>query len=63
MGLVMVHHTTEKNPSEVPYCNTSFSSEIRNDRHYTGVNVNMDLVLEVSDLEKRFMCHFQLKEG
>jgi len=63
MGLDMVHLTTEKYPPESPHCNTPFSGQIQNGRHYTRLNFQMDLVLEVSDIEIRFMCHFQLIEG
>ena len=63
MGLVVVHLTTEKNPPESPHCNTSFSGEIQNGRHYTKHNIHMDLVLEEGNLEIRLKCHFQLNVG
>ena len=59
----MVHHTTEKNPPESPHCNTSFSGEIQNGRQSTDNYIHMDLVLEVSDLEIRFRCRYQLNVG
>ena len=59
----MVHHTTEKTSTESSHGKTSFSARIQNDRHYTGDNIHMDLVLEVKDLEIRFMCHFTLNVG
>ena len=56
----MVQHSTEKNPPESTHGKTSFSAEIQNGRHYTGAYSHMVLVLEVKDLEIRFMCYFTL---
>ena len=63
MGLGMVHLTADKNPTESPHCKTLFTGEIQNGRHYARVNIYMDLVLELSDLEIRFKCPFQLNLG
>ena len=61
MGLDMVHYTTEKNPPpQIPPLQHAIFVQIQNSRHYTGVNVQMDLVLEVSDLGMWFKCRFKL---
>ena len=60
MGLDMVHYTTEKNPQNPPLQHAIFV-QIHNSRHYTGVNVQMDLVFEVSDLGMCFKFQTYLK--
>ena len=63
IGQVMLHLSIENNPTDSYHGKFSFSSQIKDDYQYTGANIHMVLGLEISDLELRLSCHYQLKVG
>ena len=56
----MVYLTTNKIPPESTHGKTLFWAQIQDGRHYTGYNIQMALMLELSNIETHMRCHFQL---